>query len=257
MPSFFWILIACTAGGVLSVILAALLSLGASARRIPLLVSFAVGALLGAVFLEILPYAFSRTPAPSTVTAQLLGGILLFFMLEKLVLWRHSHNHGHEPVQAHAHDHGRSGALILIGDTFHNFVDGVLIAAAFVADFHLGVITALAIVVHEIPQELSSFLILLHSGFSRRRALFYNLLSGLAMLLGGMLASAAHESLQAWVPAMVAMAAASMLYVAVADLIPGLQRRLQIADTLQQMALIGLGVGSIWLMGNLLGHAAH
>ena len=257
MSSFFWILIACTAGGLLSVLLAALLSLGASARHVTLLVSFAVGALLGAVFLEILPYAFARTAEASTVTAQLLGGILLFFMLEKLVLWRHSHNHNHDPnaiIVAAEHDHGRSGSLILIGDTFHNFVDGVLIAAAFAGDFQVGLITALAIVAHEIPQELSSFLILLHSGFTRRRALLYNLLSGLAMLLGGVLAWTAHESLQAWVPSMVAIAAASMLYVAVADLIPGLQRRLQLAETLQQMTLIGLGVGSIWLVGSLLGH---
>lgn len=258
MSSFFWILIACTAGGVLSVILAALLSLGANARRVSLLVSFAVGALLGAVFLEILPYAFARTADASTVTAQLLGGILLFFLLEKLVLWRHSHSHDPDAAPLAAeHDHGRSGALILIGDTFHNFVDGVLISAAFAADFHVGLITALAIVAHEIPQELSSFLILLHSGFSRGRALFYNLLSGLAMLLGGMLAWTAQDVLQPWVPSMVAIAAASMLYVAVADLIPGLQRRVQMVETLRQIALIGLGVGSIWLVGSLLGHTVH
>ena len=256
MQTFLAIVVACVAGGLLSVLLAALLSLGATAARVPLLVSFAVGALLGAVFLEILPYAFERASSIEAVTATVLGGILAFFVLEKLVLWRHCHV---EDCEAHdppgpAHDHGRSGALILIGDTFHNFVDGILIAAAFLADFQLGLVAAVAIITHEIPQELSNFVILLHSGYSRRKALGYNLLTGLAMVVGGLIGYLALTPLMSLVPLLVAVAAASMLYVAVADLIPGLHRRAELSSTLQQSLLIGLGVGTIWLVGRIAGH---
>ncbi|MBX9962019.1 MAG: ZIP family metal transporter [Burkholderiales bacterium] len=256
MQTFLAIVVACVAGGLLSVLLAALLSLGATAARVPLLVSFAVGALLGAVFLEILPYAFERASSIEAVTATVLGGILAFFVLEKLVLWRHCHV---EDCEAHdppgpAHDHGRSGALILIGDTFHNFVDGILIAAAFLADFQLGLVAAVAIITHEIPQELSNFVILLHSGYSRRKALGYNLLTGLAMVVGGLIGYLALTPLMNLVPLLVAVAAASMLYVAVADLIPGLHRRAELSSTLQQSLLIGLGVGTIWLVGSIAGH---
>lgn len=256
MLTLVWIVVACVAGGLLSVLLAALLSLGATAARVPLLVSFAVGALLGAVFLEILPYAFARASSIEAVTATVLGGILAFFVLEKLVLWRHCHVEdceAHDPPGA-AHDHGRSGTLILIGDTFHNFVDGILIAAAFLADFQLGLVAAIAIITHEIPQELSNFVILLHSGFSRRKALGYNLLTGLAMVVGGVIGYTALTPLASLVPSFVAVAAASMLYVAVADLIPGLHRRPELSSTLHQTVLIGLGVASIWVVGHLVGH---
>jgi zinc and cadmium transporter len=252
------ILVFTLAGGVLSVLLAAVLSLGASAARVPLLVSFAVGSLLGAVFLDILPYALSSARSLEAATATVLGGLLLFFMLEKLVLWRHCHVEdceAHDPHPGHGHGHGHgvrsSGALILLGDTFHNFVDGVLVAAAFLADTQLGVVTALAIIAHEVPQELSNFLILLHSGFSRTRALAWNLASGLAMVLGGVLAWFALTALQHWVPSLVAIAAASMLYVAVADLIPSLHRRVTPAESVFQTLLIGLGVATIWLVGVL------
>ncbi len=252
------ILVFTLAGGVLSVLLAAALSLGASAARVPLLVSFAVGTLLGAVFLDILPYALSSARSLETATATVLGGLLLFFVLEKLVLWRHCHVEdceAHDPHAGHGHGHGHggrsSGALILLGDTFHNFVDGVLVAAAFLADTQLGVVTALAIIAHEVPQELSNFLILLHSGFSRSRALAWNLVSGLAMVLGGLLAWLALTPLLQWVPSLVAIAAASMLYVAVADLIPSLHRRVAPADSAFQTLLIGLGVATIWIVGEL------
>lgn len=256
LQTLVWIVVACVAGGLLSVLLAALLSLGATAARVPLLVSFAVGALLGAVFLEILPYAFERASSIQAVTATVLGGILAFFVLEKLVLWRHCHVEdceAHDPPGA-AHDHGRSGALILIGDTFHNFVDGILIAAAFLADFQLGLVAAIAIITHEIPQELSNFVILLHSGYSRAKALAFNLLTGLAMVVGGLIGFFALTPLVHLVPSLVAVAAASMLYVAVADLIPGLHRRAELRSTAEQSLLIGLGVGSIWLVGHLFGH---
>ncbi|MFN9390158.1 MAG: ZIP family metal transporter [Betaproteobacteria bacterium] len=244
------------AGGVISVLLAAALSMGASAASVPLLVSFAVGTLLGAVFLDILPYALASARSPQITSATVLAGLLLFFVLEKLVLWRHCHQRdceAHDPGHGHSHGHGgrSAGALILLGDTFHNFVDGVLVAAAFLADTQLGVVTALAILAHEVPQELSNFLILLDSGFSRARALAWNLASGLAMVVGGALAWLALTPLVQWVPSLVAIAAASMSYVAVADLIPGLHRRVAPADALFQTLLIGLGVTTIWLVGVL------
>ena len=143
--------------------------------------------------------------------------------------------------------------MITVGDTFHNFVDGILIAAAFMVDIKLGLVTALAIIAHEIPQEVGDFLILLHSGYSKRQALLFNLLSSLATLVGGLIAYFALQTVEGWVPTILGLAAASMIYVAVADLIPGLHKRAQLKETLSQVILIGLGIGSIWLAKWLLG----
>jgi len=242
-----WIIAATLLGGVLSVIAAAIVAFNAKITQVPILVSYAVGALLGAVFLDILPEAFGRADNLQTMAATILFGILLFFVLEKLVLWRHCHV---ESCEAHdpptpVHDHGRSGMMIMIGDTFHNFVDGILIAAAFMANVELGVVTALAIIAHEVPQEVGDFLILLHSGFTRVQALAFNMLSSAAMIAGGVLAYATLQTMERWIPALLGLAAASMLYVSVADLIPGLHRRPEIRATVQQVVLIGLGVADI------------
>lgn len=257
-----WILVSSFFGGVLSIAAAALVALSARTAWIPMLISYAIGALLGAVFLEILPHAFSLAKSMENMAATVLFGILLFFVLEKLVLWRHCHGEeceahavaqDHVHSHAHDHDHGRSGMMITIGDTFHNFVDGILIAAAFMTDFKLGTVTALAIIAHEIPQEVGDFLILLHSGYSKRQALLLNLMSSLATLLGGMLAYFALTGVQDWIPSILGLASASMIYVAVADLIPGLHRRPELRATVQQVTLIGLGVGSIWFTKLMLG----
>ena len=255
MSTLFLILAVSLAGGALSVLAAAALSSRLTTVTVPLLVSYAIGALLGAVFLEILPHALETSTDFRSTAITLLVGILLFFVLEKLVLWRHCHHHHCEAHEAHApdHDHGRSGLMILIGDTFHNFVDGVLIAAAFMESHELGMITALAIIAHEIPQELGDFLILLHSGYSRTKALVFNLLSSLATLVGALIAYFALSAVQSVIPYILGMAAASMIYVAVADLIPGLHKRTRIQETLQQILLIGLGVGSIALVGYWIG----
>jgi zinc and cadmium transporter len=249
-----WIIVASVAGGLLSVAAAALFALNARASHVPILISYAVGALLGAVFLDILPHAFSITRSVEETAATILGGILLFFVLEKLVLWRHCHEEQCEAHEAQPapHDHGRSGLMVMIGDTFHNFVDGILIAAAFLADVKLGVVTAIAIVAHEVPQEVGNFLVLLHSGYSKRYALAFNAASSLAMLAGGVLANFALQSMQDSIPTLLALAAASMLYVSVADLIPGLHRRPEIHASLQQVALIAAGVATIWGVGELL-----
>ena len=257
-----WIVVSCLAGGLLSVAGAAAVALRADPSRVPMLISYAVGALLGAVFLEILPHAFESVTSPHLLGAIILGGILVFFLLEKLVLWRHQHapqwgeatRHQHAQAHNHDHDHGRSGMMILIGDTVHNFVDGVLIAAAFMADVQLGIVTALAIIAHEIPSEVGDFVILLHSGFSRRNAFLANMLSSVAMLLGGLLGYAALSAVQSWIPGLLGFVAAGMIYVAVADLIPGLHRRPELRATAQQIILIGLGIATIHIVRVLTGH---
>jgi zinc and cadmium transporter len=250
-----WIIVMSLAGGALSVLAAAAFALTARVQWVSLLISYAIGALLGAAFLEVLPHAITASGDASTTTATVLAGILAFFVLEKLVLWRHCHIEaceGHEPLvhvhgHGHDHDHGRSGLMILVGDTFHNFVDGVLIAAAFMEDVRLGIVTALAMIAHEIPQEVGDFVILLHSGYSKGRALAFNLLSSLATLVGAFLAYVALGQVQSAVPVMLALAAASMIYVAVADLIPGLHKRPEIRATVQQVLLIAAGIGTIAL----------
>ncbi|AAZ97718.1 ZIP Zinc transporter [Thiobacillus denitrificans ATCC 25259] len=253
------ILLATAAGSLLSFLLAGALALSARPSWIPVLVSYAIGALLGASLLEVLPEAVEIGGDIETVAKALLGGILLFFLLEKLVLWRHCHEeiceaHGGNSRPAHGHDHGRSGLMITVGDTFHNFVDGVIIAGAFLADFRLGVVTALAIIAHEIPQEIGDFLILLHSGYSRGRALLLNFVTGVATLVGALVGYYALSMLEGWTPVLLGLAGASMLYVALSDLIPGLHKRAEIGATLQQLALIGLGIGSVALVGYLIGH---
>jgi zinc and cadmium transporter len=249
MSVLLWIVASSFAGGVLSVLSAALFALNARAHWINSLVSYAIGALLGAAFLEILPEALKLTSSIPMVSGAVLVGILIFFTLEKLLLWRHCHHdhcEAHEPVEPGAH--GRSGTMIMVGDTFHNFVDGIIIAAAFLADVNLGIVTALAIIAHEIPQEVGDFMILLHSGYTKAQALLVNLVSSLATLLGGVLAYYALQSMQSIVPTLLALAAASMIYVAVADLIPGLHKRTTLRDTLEQVVLIALGISSILLV---------
>ncbi|MGI9246590.1 MAG: ZIP family metal transporter, partial [Steroidobacteraceae bacterium] len=210
---------------------------------LPHLVSFATGTLLGAAFLGLIPHALEGAGPGGThkVGLALLFGILVFFLLEKFVLWRHCLD---DPCEAHspghAHDQGReqaagndhadlrdlaSARLILVGDTFHNLLDGVLVAAAFMTNPHLGIVTALAVFAHEIPQEVGDLAILLHGGFSRGRAMTLNLLSSLTSILGGVLAWFALQTMLDVLPYALAFAAASFIYVAVADLIPGLHRR--------------------------------
>jgi zinc and cadmium transporter len=258
-----WTLAACLAGGLASVLLAAVVAFRVQARLVPVLVSYAVGAMLGAVFLDILPHLFEDSPDPARTAGLILAGLLAFFVLEKLLLWRHHHHdggpghgHGHahgSPGEAHAHDGGRSGLMIVLGDSFHNFTDGILIAGAFLADVKLGIVTAAAIVAHEIPQEVGDFLVLLNSGYSKARALAMNAVSSLANVAGALLGYFALSSAQAWIPATLAIAAASMLYVAVADLIPGLHRRARLSETAAQVAFIALGIATIWGAREVLG----
>lgn len=256
------ILLASVAGGILATA-AAGLTLALSASWISRLVSFAVGALLGAVFIEILPHALEHGSA-SLVMATVLAGLLAFFLLEKLVLWRHSHGHAEHRDDADEteHDHalhvhgdgGRSGLMILVGNSVHSFCDGVVIAAAFLADTALGVATTVAIVAHAVPQQVGDFAVLIHSGFTRRRAFAWNLAAGTATLAGALAGYVALADMQQALPIVLAVAAASLLYVAVADLIPSLHRRPEPMETARQVIAIGLGVGIIWLMHAMLEH---
>src|SRR5690606_10857816 len=270
MSTLGYIVAAAVIGGVLSLVCAAIVSFSVRQNWINPLISFAIGALLGAAFLDILPHALESSGA-HTVAGTVLAGILGFFILEKLVLWRHchledcevhdppalgvapnAHNHAHGHSHGHAHDdRGRSGLMILIGDSFHNFVDGVLIAAAFMQSPALGVVTATAVIAHEVPQEVGDFLILLHSGYSKARAFALNLLSSLAMLVGALLAYFALQIVQGAVGILLALAAASMIYVAVADLIPGLHKRPELRATAQQVVLILLGIFTVWAVGEI------
>lgn len=253
MSTLVWILAASALGGLLSMLFAALLALNSRMQRyIGAMVSYAIGAMLGAVFLDILPEAVRETTDVSMLSGTVLAGILLFFLLEKLVLWRHCHHEGCEGHELQAknggHDHGRSGLMVTVGDGFHNFVDGIIIAAAFLTDVRLGVVTSMAIIAHEIPQEVGDFAILLHSGFSRLRALQLNLISSFASVAGGLLGWFALQTMKSAIPYMLAIAAASLLYVSVADLIPGLHRRARLRDTVQQVVLITLGVFTVALV---------
>src|SRR5687768_10634859 len=249
-----WILAASLVGGALSAGLAAM-SMLLRASWIPMLVSFAIGALLGAAFLEVIPHAF-RHGEPHLAAGAILGGIFAFFILEKLLLWRHCHTEHCEVHDPHAtgHDRGRSGALIIVGDTIHNFLDGLLIAAAFLQSTELGVIAAVAIIAHEIPQEVGDFLILLHSGYTRAKALAMNLLSSLATVIGGVIGYFALQAVQQFEAMLLGFVAASMIYVAVADLIPGLHRRPELRDTAFQALLIALGIGAIAAVRAVIAH---
>jgi len=204
---------------------------------VPWLVSYAVGAMLGVSMLAILPETLERLPA-SHVSATLLLGILLFFVLEKLVLWRHCHTHDCEV-------HESSVITVLVGDGFHNFVDGAMIAAAVMTSVPLGISTAIAVAAHEIPQEIGDFAILLHAGYSRRRALLLNVLSALASVVGAIAAYVAFDVVPQTLPYFLALAAASFLYVAMADLIPGLHRGRTDASSMRQIVLIAAGVVTV------------
>jgi len=260
MPVVLWILLATFVGGALSALAASSFLIASEPVRVrvlPHLVSFATGALLSAALLGLLPHAIEGAGLrhAHTIGLTLLVGLLVFFVLEKMVLWRHCHHEvceGHVPP-AHGHDHaheaGRHAAsarLILIGDGFHNVLDGVLIASAFMIDVHLGVVTAIAVFAHEIPQEVGDLAILLHSGMSRGRALMLNLLTSLSSVVGGLIAYFALARIEHVLPYAIVIAASSFLYVAVADLIPGLHRRVDPGSGVKQFVFIVLGVVVIY-----------
>ncbi|MEI8236020.1 MAG: ZIP family metal transporter [Methylococcaceae bacterium] len=276
LPLLLQIIIFTSVGGVLSVMAAGLFLLLPPKQRnqvLPHGISFAIGALLAVAFWGLIPEAFKHAKPDQIqlLSGTILAGILGFFVLEKLLIWRHCHfgeceAHGDDEHQhpenyqndhdTHSHGHGAktAGIFIILGDSIHNFVDGVLIAAAFLMDPHLGIVTSLAVATHEIPQEVGDFAILLQSGYSQRKALFYNVLSSLTTVVGGVLAYFSLETLHEKLPYFLALAASSFIYIAVADLIPSLHKRTDIKTSLQQITLIGAGVALICTLQNIAHH---
>lgn len=234
-------------GGLLSVLAAStflLLSAEQQKRVLPHGVSFAIGALLAVTFWGLLPHAAENVKPGEFqwLSATILCGILSFFILEKLLLWRHCHSGTCEAHGDEVHSHHAAGPLIIVGDSIHNFVDGVLIAAAFLTDVRLGIVTSFAVAAHEIPQEVGDFAILLQSGYSKAKALWFNLLSSMATVAGGVLAYFSLEGMHDILPYIISLAASSFIYVAVADLIPALHKKTDINSSLQQIGLIAAGM---------------
>ena len=283
MPLLVWIILFTAVGGIASAAFAGLFLLvpeAAGRRLLPHFVSYATGALLGAALLALLPEAMEGVgpDGAHSIGVALLVGLGVFFVIEKLVLWWHTHGngngharsdghdqahgdghdhgHAHDHGNAHGHDHGHghggdagraaaSGVLVIIGDSIHNALDGVLIAAAFLTSFPLGLVTTFAVAAHEIPHRVGDFAILVHSGMSRGRALVMNMATGLTSIIGGVAAYFGLQRAIGALPYALALAAAGFLYIAVAGLIPGLHRRADPRTSLAQVILMGLGVGTI------------
>jgi zinc and cadmium transporter len=289
LPLLGLIIVFTAVGGIASAAFAALFLLvpeRTGLRMLPHFVSFATGSLIGAALLGLLPEAMQGVGpgGAHSIGVALVVGLGVFFIIEKLVLWRHAHSHehedpttkavtargvtdvlahgggGHEHAHEHGHDHGHAhshgahghdhrdgaaGVLVLIGDSIHNALDGILIAAAFLTNVPLGLVTTLAVAAHEIPHRVGDFAILLHAGMSRQRAMFLNMATGLASVVGGIVAYFSLGHAQGAVPYALALAAAGFLYIAVAGLIPGLHRRADPKTSLAQVVLMGLGVGVI------------
>jgi zinc and cadmium transporter len=248
------ILVATLLGGAVSVFAAALLSVTLLSRVVHRLVSLSAGLLLGTAVLHLLPEAVESGADLHALSWALLAGLIGFFLLEKLSVLRHSHHYegdGHSHEHGHdRHEAGPQGVLILVGDGIHNFADGVMIAAAFMADVRLGWLTTAAIAAHEIPQEIGDFIVLLNAGYSRGRALFYNALSGLAAVVGGLAGYFLLGQAEFAVPYVLMLAAASFVYVALADLVPDMHRqtRRRRGESVAQLLLMMAGVATIALL---------
>jgi zinc and cadmium transporter len=278
VPLLGWIIMFTAVGGIASAAFAGLFLLlpeQTGLRMLPHFVSFATGALIGAALLGLLPEAMESVGpgGAHSIGIAMVVGLGVFFIIEKLVLWRHAHSHEHEDpttrdvvahgvtdelahdtgghthgYDTHGHDHSRDGAagvLVLIGDSIHNALDGILIAAAFLTSVPLGLVTTLAVAAHEIPHRVGDFALLLHAGMSRQRAMFLNMATGLASVFGGIVAYFGLSRAQGALPYALALAAAGFLYIAVAGLIPGLHRRADPRTSLAQVLLMGAGVAVI------------
>ena len=239
--------LACLVGGILSIVIAGIFAFRISALWLHRWVAFSAGVMLASTFFNILPEVYELAPNQlHELLGVLLLGILAFFFLEKLTIWRHSHGDESNLAAPVAWN-------VLIGDAFHNFVDGILIAAAFLADPWLGLTTTIAVIAHEIPQELGDFVVLLHAGLSKRKAFVFNGLSSMASVLGGVLGYLALEKLQIYIPYVLMLSAASFLYIALTDLFPLLHKVNHHESALVQAGFIMTGVGITFLIG----HALH
>lgn len=257
------ILMGTLAAGIGSVWLAALLSFGALARYTQHMLSLAAGALLATAFMHLLPEAFESHTEPHDLFLTLLAGLVFFFLLDKAELWHHGHEHHHD----HGHDHGDHGAhanhshdsqpraggtwAVLAGDSVHCFGDGVLIASAFMADMRLGAIAALAVLAHEVPHHMGDLMVLRAGASNRRAALVKVSLAGAVTALGGLVGFWLVERLQDYLPYFLVVASSSFMYVALADLIPQLQKRLTARETAAQIAWLLVGIGLVTVVSRL------
>jgi zinc and cadmium transporter len=248
-PTLGSILLATVVAGVVSITGAAVFSFALLSKVVEKMVSLSVGIMLATSLLHALPEAFDSGADTKSLFATLLGGLLAFFLLEKVALLRHSHHHegdGHHHAHGHdAREAGKAGWMILLGDGMHNFTDGILIAAAFLANPELGIVTALAIVAHEIPQEIGDFIVLLNAGFSRLRAYVFNLLCSLMAVVGGLLGYYTLDRASGLIPYVLVFASSGFIYIAVSDLMPQMQRRSTLRESVPQVLLIGLGVAMV------------
>ncbi len=266
------ILVGTLAAGIGSVWLAALLSFGVLARYTQHMLSLAAGALLATAFMHLLPEAFESQAGAKELFATLLVGLVFFFLLDKAELWHHGHEHHdgehHEPAQpahgAHAHHHHRhdhhhpadgkksGGWAVLAGDSVHAFGDGILIASAFMADLRLGAVAALAVLVHEVPHHMGDLVVLRQSSNNNRRAAVVKVsLAGAITALGGMIGYALVDKLYDYLPFFLIVASSSFIYVALADLIPQLQKRVKARETAAQIAWLLIGIGMVTLISGL------
>jgi zinc and cadmium transporter len=269
------ILMGTLAAGIGSVWLAALLSFGVLARYTQHMLSLAAGALLATAFMHLLPEAFESQAGAKELFATLLVGLVFFFLLDKAELWHHGHEHHggehHGPEAAahaqhdhtehvhaahshHGHGHGEpraGGWAVLAGDSVHAFGDGILIASAFMADLRLGVVAALAVLVHEVPHHMGDLVVLRQTSNNRRAALVKVSLAGAVTALGGVVGYALVDQLYDYLPFFLIMASSSFIYVALADLIPQLQKRVTAKETVAQIAWLAIGIGMVTLIGGI------
>ena len=272
------ILVGTLAAGIGSVWLAALLSFGVLARYTQHMLSLAAGALLATAFMHLLPEAFESQAGAKELFATLLVGLVFFFLLDKAELWHHGHEHhggGHHGPEAaahaqhdhtghvhaahshHGHDHGeaKSGSwAVLAGDSVHAFGDGILIASAFMADLRLGVVAALAVLVHEVPHHMGDLVVLRQTSNNRRAAFIKVSLAGAVTALGGVVGYALVDQLYDYLPFFLIMASSSFIYVALADLIPQLQKRVTARETVAQIAWLAIGIGLVTLISGMAHH---
>lgn len=236
-------------GGLLSMIAAAWLSMSVLSKLTSKLVSLSAGLLLATAILHLLPEALESGIKVHSLSWTLLAGILGFFLLEKVAILRHSHHHegdGHHHHDGHDHQEaGPGGMLILVGDAVHNFADGILIAAAFLTDIRLGWLTTIAIAAHEIPQEIGDFIVLLNAGYSKKRAFFFNALVSLSAVVGGVVGYFALLQGQQFLPYVLVIASSSFIYIALADLVPDMQRSRGAGNNWEQLALMLAGIALI------------
>jgi len=251
-----YIILATLAGGVLSVVIAAGLTVSVLGKLVKNMVSLSAGVMLGTALLHVMPEAFESKVEPHALFATLLAGLLFFWLLEKAELYRHAHHHEGDGHDHHHHfdaqQAGRGGLTVLVGNGTHNFCDGVIIAAAFLADPMLGWATTAAVVAHAIPQEAGDFIVLLNAGFSRVRALLFNALSSLAAVVGGVLGYYLIGPFVEFLPYVLVVASSSFIYIALADLLPQLQQRLKWRETLSQVLWLGVGLGLVSVVRSLL-----